>query len=119
MENTFRSASFISGISVIYSFKFALEANTNQGIISSIYGLTPFIAAVLFYFNFGEWLKVSQILGMFFMVICIVLIGFGVNGNQGEDLNVIEDQYSSSGMLAISFAILCPILFAINVMYRS
>ena len=37
------------GIGVIYSFKFALASDINQGIITSIFGITPFVTAVLFY----------------------------------------------------------------------
>jgi hypothetical protein len=39
----------VGGFGVIYSFKFALASDINQGIITSIFGITPFVSAILFY----------------------------------------------------------------------
>lgn len=107
----------IGGFGVIYSFKFALETNINLGIVSSIFGLTPFLTAVFFYCVFSETLKKAQLFGMVFMVACIVLIGFGVKDHEKEV--AAQDPYHSIGGLskafwAIFLAILCPISFALN-----
>lgn len=45
----------IGGFGVIYSFKFALDSNINQGVITSIFGLTPFVTAILFYGKVGNF----------------------------------------------------------------
>ena len=40
-----------SGSGVVYTFYFAAKAGVNQGVISSIYWLTPGFAAIMFYSN--------------------------------------------------------------------
>mmetsp|Transcript_20274 Transcript_20274/g.17954 ORF Transcript_20274/g.17954 Transcript_20274/m.17954 type:complete len:347 (+) Transcript_20274:21-1061(+) len=106
------TSTFLGGVSVIYSFKFALEASTNQGVISSIFGLTPFVVAVLFYFVFKEYLKISHIVGMLFIIACILLIALGVKDHKTR--GDVSKENSSAGIYAIFFAILCPFFFAFN-----
>lgn len=86
------------GLLVIYCFKFALEGGLNQGIVTTIFGLTPFLTGVLFYFVFHEVLKTSQMIGMVFMIICIIMIGFGVSSH---DSVITENSFFNSIMAIV------------------
>jgi len=58
----------IGGIFVVYAFKFAGLAGINQGIISSIFGFSPIMAAIIFYIMFRDRLNAYQIVGMLFII---------------------------------------------------
>ncbi|CAI2372259.1 unnamed protein product [Moneuplotes crassus] len=100
------------GIVVIISFKLALEGGMNQGIITAIYGMTPFIASILFYLKFGETLKVSQLIGMVFMIVCIIMIG--LLRAPSEEASAREDYNPSGVAIALILSIICPFAFALN-----
>lgn len=97
-----------TGIIIIYSFKFSLAGGLNQGIVTTIFGLTPFMSAVMFYFAFKEVLNISQLIGMVFMIICIVMIGFGVSNQE----DTIAENVLFSSIMAIVLALICPFFFA-------
>ena len=116
----------IVGIFLVFCFKFALDADINQGILSSLFGLTAFFSAVGAYFLFNEKLKAAHIIGMSLMLVCIIGLSFGSSSKNSTVQPVeepIDDAVStiptSSGsssqilytFLAIFFAILCPIGF--------
>lgn len=102
---------------VIYAFNFAMKTNINLGIITSTFGVTPFITATFFYFIFGETLKKAHFLGMIFMIACIVLVAFGVQDQDkapSSNGTLEETTLISSAFGAIILAILSTVCFSIN-----
>ena len=67
----------IVGSILVFCFKFALDANINQGILTTLFGLTAFFSALGAYFLFNERLKVAHIIGMSLMLVCIIGLSFG------------------------------------------
>ena len=59
---------------VCYAFKFALMAEMNQGCIPSLFTVTSFYIAILFYFKFGEVISCCKILGIAMMIPCVILL---------------------------------------------
>ena len=53
--------SICGGFAVIFTFKFALEGDINQGIITTLFGLSAIFSAILAYVIFGERLKVAHV----------------------------------------------------------
>ena len=52
---------FVSYFFYVYSYKFALEENINQGIIMSVFSFIPVFIAIAFYFAFGQKLKIFEV----------------------------------------------------------
>ena len=50
-----------AGYAVVFTFKFATDGNINQGIITTLFGLSAIFSAILAYVVFGEKLKVSHV----------------------------------------------------------
>ena len=48
---------FTGGTLLLYTFQFALYGNMNQGIITSLFGLSSIFSAVMAYYLFGDKLK--------------------------------------------------------------
>ncbi|CAI2372065.1 unnamed protein product [Moneuplotes crassus] len=101
-----------SGLIVIVSFKLALEGGMNQGVITAIYGTTPFIISIMFYIKFGETLKISQLIGMVFMIFCITMIGF-LRAPSAEAIT--QADYNPNGVaIALILSMICPFFFALD-----
>ena len=129
-------ANIVAYTLVVFWFKFALTAEINQGIITSIFGLVSFFSAVGAYIVFKEKLKRSYLIGMIFMIICVLCIALSSSNKSIEpDKNNIDSilpdfvdgqnaplttipmntsSYQNNTefvILAIVFGILCPISF--------
>ena len=50
-----------SGFAVVFCFQFAIYGDINQGILTSLFGLSSIFSAVLAYFIFGEKLKLTHV----------------------------------------------------------
>ena len=61
---SYAAYNMITLVFLVFCFKFALDANLNQGILSTLFGLTAFFSAVASYFLFNEKLKLAHIIGM-------------------------------------------------------
>ena len=61
--------SISQGLVMLYSFRFALSAELNQGVIASIFGTAPAFSAIMAYFMFSEKLKRFHMIGMVLMFI--------------------------------------------------
>ncbi|CAI2371867.1 unnamed protein product [Moneuplotes crassus] len=101
-----------TGVMVIISFGLALEGGMNQGIITAIFGMSPFIISIMFYMKFRETLKKSQLIGMVFMIVCIIMIGF-LRAPSEEAIAQVD--YNPSGVpIALILSIICPFFFALD-----
>ncbi|CAI2371700.1 unnamed protein product [Moneuplotes crassus] len=108
------------GLVVIIAFKLALESGLNQGIITSIFGMTPFLASLCFYCFFNEKLRISQVVGMMFMVGCIVCIGLGTTSHKSDKnlhntkMFIHPESSNTTAYICIFLACICPVFFAIG-----
>jgi drug/metabolite transporter (DMT)-like permease len=53
----------------IFTFKYALYAGVNQGIITSLFALSSVYLAIAAYVLFNEKVTKAQTVGMFFMIL--------------------------------------------------
>ncbi|CAI2372086.1 unnamed protein product [Moneuplotes crassus] len=103
------------GLVVIIAFKMALESGLNQGIITSLFGMTPFLASLCFYCLFNEKLRISQVAGMMFMVGCIVCIGLGTTATKlNTKMSIHPESSNATAYICILLACICPVFFAIG-----
>ena len=63
-------------ISIILAFKYANKADINQGIITSLFSTYCVFTTAIFYFIFDEQLKTRFVIGIIFMLFCVVLIAY-------------------------------------------
>ena len=96
---------------VLFSFKFALLADINQGCIPSLFAVTSIYIAIVFYFCFKEPLSGDKIIGIGLIVICIVLLATDKKdtdgGSDAGDALTVQEKHRY-GILAILFAIIAP-----------
>ena len=64
-------------VAMLYSFRFALSAELNQGVIASLFSMAPAFSAMIAYFMFSEKLKRFHVVGMILMFLCIIGLGIG------------------------------------------
>mmetsp|Transcript_18623 Transcript_18623/g.16493 ORF Transcript_18623/g.16493 Transcript_18623/m.16493 type:complete len:371 (+) Transcript_18623:56-1168(+) len=104
-----------AGFGVIFTFQYALYGNMNQGILTSLFGLSSIFSAILAYYAFGDRLKIFHVLGMILMLICIIGLGFGSTKNMSSP-GVESDSSNPIAMalIAVLFGILSPVLFALG-----
>jgi len=50
-----------AGFTVVFTFEFATYGNMNQGILTSLFGLSSIFSAVMAYFVFGDKLKAYHV----------------------------------------------------------
>jgi len=62
------------------TFYFAGMANTNSGVIASIFSTCVAFTAAFFFFLHGQKLTKYDIIGCTFVIGSVVLIGFGNDG---------------------------------------
>lgn len=51
----------LAGFAVVFTFKFAMLADMNQGILTTLFGLAAIFSSIIAYFIFGDRLKVSHV----------------------------------------------------------
>mmetsp|Transcript_26036 Transcript_26036/g.23054 ORF Transcript_26036/g.23054 Transcript_26036/m.23054 type:complete len:301 (+) Transcript_26036:263-1165(+) len=107
---------FIGGTCVVYTFQFCIYGNINQGIITSLFGLSSIFSAIMAYFLFGDKLKIYHVAGMILMLLCVVGLGLGSTKNVSEHPQIMEesDNPLMYGLLAIILGIACPFFFALG-----
>ena len=75
---------------VAYAFKYAKLAEMNQGCIPSLFTVNSIYVSTLFYFKFNEKITISQIIGIFLMIPCVILLSLDKKENEvsKNDLSV-------------------------------
>jgi drug/metabolite transporter (DMT)-like permease len=69
-------AAFVSGILIIFTFRYALLSGLNQGVMTSMFSLTSIYVALISYWLWDEKLHIFHLYGMIFLVACALLISF-------------------------------------------
>mmetsp|Transcript_10352 Transcript_10352/g.11809 ORF Transcript_10352/g.11809 Transcript_10352/m.11809 type:complete len:161 (+) Transcript_10352:206-688(+) len=107
---------FIGGTCVVYTFQFCIYGNINQGIITSLFGLSSIFSAIMAYFLFGDKLKIYHVAGMILMLMCVVGLGLGSTKNIIERPDFTEDINNNPllyALLAVALGLACPLFFAL------
>ncbi|CAI2371812.1 unnamed protein product [Moneuplotes crassus] len=102
----------LTALCINLTFRFALYADINQGILTSIFGVSALISAVLAYFLFGDKLKNYHIFGMIMIMFCVIGFAFGQTSKIHHKTNSENATFYS--ILSISLACLCPLGFALQ-----
>jgi len=76
---------FASNVLVAYSMYFGGLAGINQGIIPTLFGLSSFFSAVIFYVCFREKISIVMLFGMILLLGCVALISIGAGSSAGEE----------------------------------
>lgn len=104
--------SIVSRFLAILSFKYAILAGINQGLMTSLYSLSAIFLAIAARFLFNERMKPQLVVGMILLFLGVVLIGFSSN-EAGSELTVLgETTTKVSSITAVAIGVLCPISFA-------
>jgi len=101
---------------IAVAYKFAFLAKVNAGTLSSLFSMTSFLIAVVFYFAFGESISCTKILGMVCILTCAVLIGLDKKGSDEDSSEEVEAMVHY-GILAILTACCAPIFWATRVYF--
>ena len=67
---------FIGNITYFYIVYYAAKAEVNFSVISCIFSLTPFVTSLGFYIFFKESVKKVHLFGMFFLLLCIIILSY-------------------------------------------
>jgi len=77
-------AHFTGGLFYVISLQYAMYAQVNQGVITSIFSLTSFFMTFIGVFMFHEKLKIYHYVGVAFLVLCAVLISMSDDGSKPD-----------------------------------
>ncbi|CAI2372023.1 unnamed protein product [Moneuplotes crassus] len=99
-----------AGFSVYFTFSFALYADINQGILTSLFGMAAVYSAIFAYFLFGDRLKIYHVVGMGMILCCIIGLSLGQKSKKHETTSTENTTLYS--ILSIMLACLCPIWFS-------
>lgn len=102
---------------VSFAFKFALQAEMNQGCIPSLFAVTGIYIAVLFYFCFNEVISVSKIIGLILIILCIILLAFDKKEEALSDHDTTAKEKKIFGGLAVLCGLVAPLFWTIKGYY--
>ena len=84
-------------------------SNVNSGIIASIFSTSVAFTCIMFYFIYNQKLNKSDIIGIFLIIICVVLIGIGQDSSDpGQEVE------AANLTLAVVFAVVTGLSFSVN-----
>ena len=110
--------SVFGGMTLFWSFQYALYADLNQGVITTIFAFTSILLAGSAYVFFGERLTSYHIVGMTFLGICIILVAFSGNVKEKNVLVVQGDIVERvTPLIPIGFSLITTIYFAARTLY--
>mmetsp|Transcript_14376 Transcript_14376/g.16066 ORF Transcript_14376/g.16066 Transcript_14376/m.16066 type:complete len:152 (-) Transcript_14376:397-852(-) len=101
------------GYLTIQTFKSSLEANINQGAITTIFSLSSILVAIGSFFIFKEKMTKYHLVGMIFLVGCALLIIMAPNEDD-ESSGGEEGDNPISPLWPVLFAFLTTLTFAIR-----
>lgn len=70
-------------VGLYYTFLFTAEAGINSGIITSIFATSLIFTSIIFYFQYSQKLTGFDMLGICFVISCILVIS--LSGGDGSD----------------------------------
>jgi drug/metabolite transporter (DMT)-like permease len=107
-----------AGWLVIISFKYALYAGINQGVITTIFTLSAIYVAFISWFMFNEKLNRFHVVGMLLLIGCTILIVFSKNTDGKKTLKVYDQVVEEAHpIVPVGFALLTTILYSFRTIY--
>ena len=107
-----------AGWLVIISFKYALYAGINQGVITTIFTLSAIYVAIISWFVFNEKLNKFHVIGMLLLIGCTILIVFSKSTDHAKTLKVYNDEVQEvSTLLPVGFALITTFLYSFRTIY--
>ena len=103
---------FIGLILVGETYRLAVLAGINQGVITVMFGSTTFLTAFVFYMYLNEVISLVKVLGMLLMVCAGVCLTLGdksaIDGDAGE---MTEDEQVNYRVAAVCVACIPPFMW--------
>ena len=100
--------------SIILGFKYAGLAGINQGIITALLCTYCVFTSVIFYFLFQEQLRRKFIVGIAFMLLCVILVSYPENDKIDIDAPTTQQEPLPDNVIkAIGFGLLAPLLISV------
>jgi len=97
----------------IMTFKSSILAQVNQGVVTSLFSLNSIFMAIIGTLLFKERMHFNHYLGILLLFSCSILISFADDSSKTATFEVMGDTVSkASPVIAVIFAILCPLGFA-------
>lgn len=81
---SFTAVYFGTQLSIVLSFGYSQQAGVNEGIITSVWAVTPLFGALFDYIIFGVKLSQKHLIGVFALVACAALISLSSVVNQAS-----------------------------------
>ena len=107
-----------AGWLVIISFKYALYAGINQGVITTIFTLSAIYVAFISWFMFNEKLNKFHIIGMLLLIGCTILIVFSKKPDASKTLKIYNQEVQEvSPLYSVGFALITTILYSFRTIY--
>lgn len=103
---------FLSALTFLLSLQYALYAQINQGIVTTLYSFTSIVMALIGRIVFKEAIRVHHLIGLILLIACASIIS--LSGDKGnEDIVIMgKVEHRISPIYAVLMALLCPFTFA-------
>jgi drug/metabolite transporter (DMT)-like permease len=99
---------------VTYTFKLAISAGINVGLVVVIWAINPFTSALMDYLVYGQPLFRYHIVGMTGLLICAVLVAVGTSfGTESTEIAVDPLEVVETADTPAVYAILCSVLMPV------
>ena len=105
---------FIHIIMITYAYKFALEAEMNQGVVTSFNTLVGIYIAISMYFLLDQRILCVELVGMVLMLPCIFIIVNNISEKDVDDVDVEMTEKEQYGYIAIGIALTAPLIFSVK-----
>ena len=99
---------------ITYAYKFALDAEMNQGVVTSFNTLVGIYIAILMYFLLDQRILCVELVGMVLMLPCIFIIVNNISVKDDDDVDVEMTEKEEYGYFAIGIALTAPLIFSVK-----
>ena len=103
---------------ILSCFTFAAKSGVNGGIISTIFSSSCIFTIIIFYFKYGHKISLIDAVGIAFIFACVLLIAFGGNGSQSDEVSKkTEEQIAQEKLnlfLSVLFAIISGLFLSLS-----
>ena len=103
---------FGNSVLASYCMYFAYYAEINQGVITCLFALETIYLASMAYLIQNEKLKLYQVVGMTFLVLCVIVLGLSDLVTTSTTAIALEDRVSV--FLPLILSVIGPFFFALR-----
>ena len=95
---------------ILSCFAFAAKSGVNGGIISTMFSSSCIFTMIIFYFKYGHKISLVDAIGTAFILACVLLIAFGGNGDQSDEISEKTNEQLASEKLNLIISVLLAII---------